>query len=270
MNHSFKLFCVFLSLIVFSKAQAGLSTQDIVNKNDATRKVQDMVMNATLLTKGKGSADGEKKFKYWQKLMNEKEARFYRFTRFSSPVAIKDEGLLFLEKSAEVRDIFLYVPRFKKNRRIENNAQSGSFMGTVFSYSDISVPAIDEMKFKLMTQEKCPTNLKVSGDCYVIRSEGKDRRVTDRTGCTYQISWISVDHFLTLQNHCYGNDGKAKKRVIFSDYQNVDVKKNLWVAKKIEGYDLHSKAYSSFIITSLEVNKGVNASIFTTDNLQNP
>jgi len=251
-------------------AKAELSIKEIVDKNDATRKVQDMIMDAKLFTKGKSDSDKEKKFKYWQKMMNEKETRFYRLTRFSEPASIKNEGILFLEKSAVTRDIFLYLPKFKKTRRIENNAQSGSFMGTVFSYSDISVPAIDEMKFKLEKKEKCPAEYKSSAECYVIKSEGKDRRVTDRIGCGHQMNWITSDYFLTLQSDCIDLDGKVKKRVKFGDYEQVDVKKNLWVAKKIEGFDLRTKAYSSFIVTSLVVNKGVNASVFTTDNLENP
>lgn len=270
MKSKFKFVIFGLLSISALNVFAELSTQEIVNKNDATRKVQDMVMNASLFTKGKGSEDKEKKFKYWQKMMNEKEARFYRLTRFSHPASIKNEGILFLEKSAKTRDIFLYLPKFKKTRRIENNAQSGSFMGTVFSYSDISVPAIDEMKFSLERTEKCPADTKYSGDCYVLKSVGKDRRVTDRIGCDYQTLWIRKDNFLSLRSDCFEKDGKAKKKILFGDYENVDSKKNLWVAKKIEGFDLKSGAYSSFIIDNLDVNKGINASVFSMDNLENP
>lgn len=260
------VFCLLLS----SVASAELSVNEIIDKSDATRRLKDMYSKVTLSTEGKEGGDKVKKFKYWQKLKPGSDTRFDRLTRFEAPAKIKDEGILFLEKPNDVRDIWMYLPRFKKNRRIENNQQSGSFMGTVFSFSDISTPASSDLKHKLLRKEKCPKETKANTDCYVVRSVGKNKKILDRTGYAYTDNWIRADNFLGVQSLCYDRSEKLAKKIVTTNFDILDKSKNLWIAKKIEAWDVKTKAYSSFVIDEYDIKKDISPSMFSTDALENP
>ena len=64
---------------------------------------------------------------------------------FLSPADVKDTGFLTYDYDADDKDDdqWLYLPALKKTKRIASNDKSGSFMGSDFSYSDMTDRKID-------------------------------------------------------------------------------------------------------------------------------
>lgn len=52
-------------------------------------------------------------------------------------------------------DQWLYLPALKRVKRISATARSGSFMGSEFSYEDMSSPEVEEYTHKYLRDEPC-------------------------------------------------------------------------------------------------------------------
>ena len=65
-----------------------------------------------------------------------------------------DTGFLTYDYDDPVRDDdqWLYLPALKKTKRIATGDKSGSFMGSDFSYADLTSRELDRYDFRLMKQ----------------------------------------------------------------------------------------------------------------------
>lgn len=250
-----------LSLFV-TNANAALLTNvdEIMNKNAQARQIKNTVATVELITKSPGEED-KKVFKYWRKLAEDGK-RFKTFTRFSEPATIKNQAILFLEKENYSSDVFLYLPTFKKVRRVESHSQSSSFMGSAFSYSDIATPLAEDYNNKLLKTEKCPND---KAQCYVIESTPKSDDIKSRTGYVLSKQWISSDHFLTVQWEFYAEPSKAKKKMNASQFKKVEGKKSL--AHFLEITDFTNGKKTTLQFKNLTAKENIPENIFTQQNL---
>ena len=75
---------------------------------------------------------------------------------FLSPADVKNTAFLSYDYDSADRDDdqWLYLPALKKHKRIAGGDKSGSFMGSDFSYSDISKPALDRYTYTRMGESE--------------------------------------------------------------------------------------------------------------------
>ena len=164
-----------------TSAWAGMDGRAIMLKNEEARKVSDVQSQAVIVTGEPGAVEKTKKFTWWKKLQADK-VHYFTLTRFHFPAEVRGEGILFLEHGGEQNnEVMLYLPTFKKIRRVENAQQSGSFMSSEFSYSDISTPHVDDYKYQLKREEKCPEAEAAKQQCFVVQSEPATDVIRDRT-----------------------------------------------------------------------------------------
>ena len=141
-------------------------------------------------------AEKIKQFTWWRKLTAD-GTHFNTLTRFHEPAEVRGEGILFLEHEGDDNDVQLYLPAYKKIRRVESQSQSGSFMGSEFSYADIATPHVDDYKYELQKEDApCVIDGGKQATCYVVQSTPatdpvKSARVTPRrfNGFAKDIPW---------------------------------------------------------------------------------
>ena len=179
---------------------AGPDARDIMVKNEEARRIREITSSATITT-GLGTETKVKTFTWWRKLGGD-SVHFKTLTRFHTPAEIRGEGILIEEREANANEVSLYLPTFKKTRRVEGQSQSSSFMGSVFSYSDIAQPHVDDYRHVFLRTEACPNDARVQ--CHVITSTPANDNVRERTGYSKTVEWIRVDnwsdHFATCLN----------------------------------------------------------------------
>ncbi len=122
------LVATFLTLLV-----PGLKAD---NGNEWLKKVQetinapkDRISVGTMVLIDKNGTKKIRKTKMWQKGDN------LKLTRFLSPADVK--GVTFLSLSDT--EMYLYMPAFHRIRRIASSAKNESFMGTDFTYEDMTM-----------------------------------------------------------------------------------------------------------------------------------
>ena len=220
---------------------------------------------ATLSTSKTNQADKKSKtFRWWRKLKGD-DKRFVTLTRFDEPATIRGEGLLIREADTE-NDVLLYLPRFKKVRRVEGQSQSSSFFGSVFSYSDIALAHADENKAKVLREEKCPgQELK----CWVVEITPATDAVRDRTGYSRSTQWVRQDNWITVYGEFFDKKNVLWKRYTASDVKEVDTKTHKWIPHVVQLEDVPGQRLSVLRLTDVKVNAAVEDDLFTEQSLAN-
>jgi hypothetical protein len=243
-------------------AAATPSGKEVLEKQEQARKIRAFQAPATLTTTKPGEDAKAKKFTWWRKLDRD-GVHFVTLTRFHEPATIRGEGLLLRERDGE-NDVQLYLPRFKKIRRVEGQSQSSSFMGSVFSYSDIAMPHAADYKAEVTREEPCPGE-KIT--CYVLEVVPASDKVKARTGYGRSVSWVRSDVWLTVKGELYDTSGTLWKRLEAKDLREVDKAGKKWVAHHVRMEDVKTGRTTVLQLGEVKANVDIDDSVFTEQNL---
>jgi hypothetical protein len=133
---------------------------------------------------------------------------------FKRPASVAGTRFLTIEKAGGGDDRWIFLPSLGKTRRVAASESGGSFMGTDFSYDDISSSGrdIDADAHSILREET------LDGiPCYVIESVPKDS--------SYQyaktISWIDKAQSLIYKSEMYNKRNEKFKTIEISDYKDI-------------------------------------------------
>jgi outer membrane lipoprotein-sorting protein len=255
---------MFGTLLLFANAHAALSPKEIMVKNEEARKLNDFEARAKLSTTTGGSAK-IKEFTLSRKIQKD-GIHNNTLTRFHAPAEVRNEGILILENDNGKNDVMLYLPNFKKIRRVESQQQSGSFMGSVFSYSDIATPHVEDFEYKTLGNEKCPGDQKLI--CTKIECKPANTDVRDRTGYSKSVAWVRPDNFMIEKAEYYQLDGTLWKTLTASQIKEVDAQNHKWMAHSLAIVNQKNQEKTELQFTNVKVNTGLSDAIFTQQNLQ--
>lgn len=254
-------------LVVSSAAVAAPpSGPEVLAKQAEARKLSSFQAKASLTTSKTDQSDKKSKaFRWWRKLKGD-DNRYVTLTRFDEPATIKGEGLLIREADKE-NDVLLYLPRFKKVRRVEGQSQSSSFFGSVFSYSDIALPHAEENKAKVLREDKCPGHEQQK--CWVVEITPASDAIRDRTGYGRSTQWIRQDNWITVYGEFFDKKNVLWKRYTASDVKEVDTKGHKWIPHVVQFEDVPGKRMSVLRLSEVKVNGTVGDDLFTEQSLAN-
>jgi len=114
-------------------------------RDDGDRAVQDLAM---LLVDGNGGTR-TRRLRMWRRDVG-KDVQTLLF--FLSPADVKDTGFLTYDFDDPDRDDdqWLYLPALKKSKRIATADKSGSFVGSDFSYADLTKRPLERYDYRLL------------------------------------------------------------------------------------------------------------------------
>jgi outer membrane lipoprotein-sorting protein len=149
--------------------------------------------------------------------------------RFSTPADIKGTSFLQVEHIEGDDDLWIYLPALKKSRRLVANNKKDSFVGSDFSYGDISLPKVDLYRHTLQRTEK------VDGrDCYVVESVPATDGVRANSGYGKKLTWVRADNFVEAKVEYYDLAGRLWKTQTVSRHEQVEPQKARWFALQRE------------------------------------
>jgi hypothetical protein len=258
-----------LGLALASSPSAfALTPKEIMQRNDDARRVSDFEAKATLTTGAEGTAgDKVKEFTLSRKVQTDK-VHNSTLTRFHVPAEVRNEGILIIENASGRNDVLMYLPAYKKVRRVESQQQSGSFMGSVFSYSDIATPHVEDFTYKLVKEEACPGKENSGIKCSVIECLPTSDDIKERTGYSKSLLWMRQDNFMSVHGEYYNLEGEYFKRLEGAEIKMVDTKNKKWLAHNIYITNLKTKEFTRLQFQNVKVNVGISDAVFTQQNLQ--
>jgi hypothetical protein len=105
------------------------------------------------------------------------------------------------------------------------NNKKDSFVGSDFSYGDISLPKVDQYKHTRLRGEKVD-----EFECHVIESVPIDDTVKSNSGYSKKITWVRTDNFVETKVEYYDLAGRLLKTQRVSKHQLVEPQKARWFA----------------------------------------
>jgi hypothetical protein len=260
------IYAILFLLTISFAARAATNPQEIMEKNEQARRLSEVIAKAKLSTGGGGSQDRVKEFTWWRKLTSD-GVRYSTLTRFHFPPEVKGQGILFLERPDQT-DVQLYLPTFKKIRRVESQQQSGSFMGSEFSYSDISTPHVSDYSYKMVKEDEACSDGTKALSCFVIEATPANDAVKDRTGSVRSVHWIRKDNFVGARTEHYNLENQLWKKITFSDVKEVLPKDHKWMAFNVKVDNARTQKFTTLGFSDVKVDQKVPDSTFTSQNLQ--
>ena len=129
---------------------------------------------------------------------------------FDQPRDVQGTALLTHAHVNTPDDQWLYLPALKRVKRISASRRSGSFMGSEFSYEDMSSPEVDEYTYRYLRDEPC-------GDlmCTVTEQFPLD----EKSGYSRKVIWQDKDELRVWKMELYDRRGSHLKTLTFANYQ---------------------------------------------------
>ena len=129
---------------------------------------------------------------------------------FDQPRDVRGTALLTHAHINTQDDQWLYLPALKRVKRINASKRSGSFMGSEFSYEDMSPPEVEEHTYKYLRDEPCGELA-----CTVTEQIPLDKV----SGYSRKVVWQDAGELRTWKMELYDRKGSHLKTLTFENYQ---------------------------------------------------
>jgi hypothetical protein len=149
--------------------------------------------------------------------------------RFDTPADIKGTSVLQIEHIDGDDDMWIYLPALKKSRRLVANNKKDSFVGSDFSYGDISLPKVDQYRHTLQRTDTVDGH-----ECYVVESVPATAAVRANSGYSKKVTWVRTDSFVEAKVEYYDLAGRLWKTQKVSRAELVEPQKGRWFATERE------------------------------------
>jgi len=213
-------------------AQSGLEImQKVLDRDDGDNVITNMQMQ--LIDK-----NGHKRVREMKTFSKDIGKDEKKLIFFLAPSDVKNTAFLTYDYADDNKDDdqWLYLPALNKTKRIPASDKDSSFMGSDFSYSDMTDPVLSDYTFKILKEaivKRKSGNLKV----WQVQVTPKDQSVIDETGYLKSVAYVRQDNYMvTRAKYWLKKAGRVKY---------MDVKK----VEQIEGIDVAT-------VTTMTTKKG--------------
>lgn len=178
-------------------------------------------------------------------------------TIFDSPRDVKGTAFLSFSHPTANDEQWLYLPALKRVKRISSRNKSGSFMGSEFSFEDLTSFEIEKYDYKYLRDEN------INGmDCFVVEQFPKDKY----SGYKRRIVWIDKTEYRTIKTDFYDRKNSLLKTLTFADYNKYEEKH--WRASKLEMVNHQSGKSTLLTWKNYQFKKGLNEKDFNKNALK--
>ena len=250
------LSAILLACSAISASAAGLTGRDVMlkvkNRPDGDTRYAALTM--TLIQKNGNRR--ERKLVSWAMDVGKDSKRVMFFTY---PGDVKGTGFLTWDYDNAKRedDRWLYLPAMKKTRRISGKSSKiDYFMGSDFTYDDMSTRSVDEETHTLLREEV------VSGHkCWVVQSVPKDK------GEIYskRITWIRQDCLMAIKADYYDKLNKLHRSLTIS---NIDKVQGFWTMHLMQMENVQTGHKTIIKMDNQRFNVKIAPNLFTVSKLE--
>ena len=176
---------------------------------------------------------------------------------FLLPADVKGVGYLSFsyDDASKSDDRWLYMPALKKAKRISGSSSGDYFMGTDFTYDDISGHKIDDYTYTLLAEETIDGKT-----CWKIESVPVKKSMYSK-----YLSWIDKESLVQVKAEFYDEQGMLLKALTVS---GIEKKDGFWTADKMEMNNVQKKHTTVTETLKHEFNKTIPDSYFRVNSLE--
>ena len=241
-----------------SFAQSELSANDIISKSrfafyyagdDGKARVIMELINK----------DGQKRLRELTILRKDYEEGGNQkyFMYFHKPADVKDTTFMVYKYPDKDDDRWLFIPAINLVKQIAANDKYSSFVGSDFTYEDVSGRKPEEDTHTLLRKEKLGEK-----NCFVIESIPKGS-----SEYTKRISWIDEINFLPLKEEFYDKQNELYRQ--FEAVEIKDIDGIMTITKRLMR-NVKTGHRTEVTFQSVEYNVGIGDDIFSERYLRRP
>ena len=188
----------------------------------------------------------------------------HRIMFFKSPADVKDTSFLTYDydDSSKDDDQWLYLPALKKVKRIPTSDKSSSFMGSDFSYFDMTDRDLEDYDFTLL-KEGDVRGHKV----WMIEAVPRNKEIIKESGYIKTIALVRQDNYVVVRSIGFMENNKKK----YLDIKRLHEEKGVWL---VDEMTMTTKKGSSTLHTTIlqfsniKLNEPLSDDMFTTRRLE--
>ena len=143
---------------------------------------------------------------------------------FQQPATVAGSRFLTMANPGGADDRWIFLPSLGKVRRVASSEGSGSFMGTDFSYDDISSTSRNA---DLDTHTLVREEVYGGTNCYVIQSVPKDSSFQ----YSKMVQWITKDAYIITKIELFDKRNNHVKTAEMSGLKDIQGRKSITVTK---------------------------------------
>ncbi|MXZ80041.1 MAG: outer membrane lipoprotein-sorting protein [Gammaproteobacteria bacterium] len=129
---------------------------------------------------------------------------------FDQPRDVQGTALLTHAHANTPDDQWLYLPALKRVKRINASKRSGSFMGSEFSYEDMTASEVEEYTYRFLHEESCGDHV-----CVVTEQFPLD----EKSGYSRKVVWQDAGELRVWKVELYDRKGSHLKTLTFANYR---------------------------------------------------
>ena len=240
------IFILSLNVVLFS--QSGYEIAKMMDEKLSPKDMSNRTKMVLTNSKGKirtnamvsKSVDGNKKQIIW----------------FMEPKDDKGVAFLKLENEDKEDEMRMWLPAFKKVRRISSKKKGDSFMGSDLSYEDMSNRDMSENEYTRLDDETVNEI-----ECYVLEITPKKEA---KSAYSKHISWIAKEGLYGVKENSFDKRGELKKRKVF----NFQKLKDYHVIERVFVEDIQKNHTTEVTFSEVKVDSGIDKKLFQEKNLK--
>uniref|UniRef100_A0A7V1EJ14 Outer membrane lipoprotein-sorting protein n=1 Tax=candidate division WOR-3 bacterium TaxID=2052148 RepID=A0A7V1EJ14_UNCW3 len=239
-----KLFFIFLIMLQITNAEQNLDAQKILLRvDDVLTAPKDLsaLMKINIINKNGDTKNRE--VQMYQKANNK------RLVKVISPADQKGIGFLSLPDDI----MYVYLPAYKKTRRIAAHVKNQKFVGTDFTYEDLEA--------KNYSDKWNPEILKEEKDFYVLELTPKSGIVSEYSKMNL---YVRKSDFFPIKAEYFNKKGEMIKIMEVTRTERI---KDYIIPKNYLMQDLRSGNKTEMAMEEVKLDTGLGDDIFTERNL---
>jgi len=198
--------------------------REIMKKVDARDDGDNQLSDMTMILIDKNGRERIRRIKSFGKDKGEDTRRLMFFLE---PADVKDTAFLTYDYDDAEKDDdqWLYLPALRKTKRIASSDKTNAFMGSDFSYADMTKRELENYDYALLKDMKVG-----DADTWLIESVPRSKRVIEQYGYTKSVSFVRKDNFVVIRAVHWVREGNRLK---YMDVRKLDLINGIWVPTEI-------------------------------------
>ena len=233
---------------IFLVAQTGLEIAQMVDQKPAPK---DLINKARMiLTNSKGKSRSSEMV---SKSLNKNEKQMIWFLEPKD-----DRGVSFLKIEHEngSDEMRMWLPAFKRVRRISAKKKGDYFMGSDLTFEDLSNRDLKHNTYKRLNDDVID-----NVECYILEAVPKKQA---QSSYSRHISWIDKKTLNLLKENSFDNRGELQKEKRF-EYELI---KSFYVLKRVIVKNIIKQHSTEITFTGIKVDVGMKNDLFHEKNLK--
>jgi hypothetical protein len=203
------------------------------------------------------NANGEKVTRNMVNLTLERDnAEDYQIVKFLNPADVRGTGLLTHQNPKGSDNQWLYLPDLRRVKKISSSSKSGSFMGSEFTYEDITGNTLDKWDYKFIEESTLDSKA-----VYVLEKTPN----YENSGYSKVKVWFLKDTKLSVRSEFFDRKGSLLKVQKISGWKKYGT---VWRSSEISMENLQTKKQSILTFSERKIGSGLTKKDFSKRSLQ--